>query len=43
MLVTESGIVIVLRFSHNENAPPPMFVTESGIVIDERLEHSLNA
>lgn len=43
MLVTEVGIVIVLRLLQYSKALPPILVTEFGIVIDVRLVQKLNA
>ena len=43
MVVTPSGIVILLRLLQPENAEPPMEVTPSGIVILVRLLQPANA
>ncbi len=43
MLVTPSGIVILVRFEQLENADFPILVTQSGIVIFVRFEHHENA
>ena len=43
MLVTPSGIVILVRLVHNQKASRPMLMTPSGIVILVRLVQSLKA
>ena len=43
MLVTESGIVMLVSLSQPENALLPMLVTESGIVMLVRLSQLSNA
>ena len=43
MLVTESGIVIVVKLVQVPDEPFPMLVTESGIVILIKLVQLLNA
>ena len=40
MLVTESGIVMLVRLPQDQNALSPMLVTESGIVTLVRLSQS---
>ena len=43
MLVTLSGIVMLVRFSQNKNALSPMLVTLSGIVMLVRFSQDENA
>lgn len=43
MLVTLSGIVILVRFVQSENARSPMLATLSGIVIFVRREQLVKA
>ena len=43
MLVTLSGMVMVVRLRHPERAKPPIWVTPSGIVMLAKLEHSTKA
>ena len=43
MLVTLSGMVMLVRLEQSRNAPPPMLVTLLGIVMLFRPVHSQNA
>ena len=43
MLVTELGMITLLRLAQPKKAPLPILITESGMVMSVRLLHLLNA